>query len=283
MGSREGSWYQSWVADGTDARSIPQPIPQISRRSFLASAAALTAFLAGCGGDDTDGTTAPPASTGVGDPPTTTAPPTTAQFVARGPDTRRRVALTFHTDGALDLAEQLVAALERPRTPITAFVVGKWLEANPTWARRLTDAGHELANHTYTHPAFATLDPTAMLDEITRCRDVIVRLTGSPGRHFRTSGTANGLEVPSAAVLDAATRAGYPYVVGFDVDPLDYTQPSPATITQRVLTTAQPGSIVSLHFGYPATIAALPAILDGLRARDLSAVTLSDLLDAGAR
>jgi peptidoglycan/xylan/chitin deacetylase (PgdA/CDA1 family) len=67
-------------------------------------------------------------------------------------------------------------------------------------------------------------------------------------------------------------------VLGFDVDPLDYDDPGAAVVTRRTLDAVQPGSIISLHFGHPGTIAALPDILDGLDERDLTPVTASKLL-----
>jgi peptidoglycan/xylan/chitin deacetylase (PgdA/CDA1 family) len=67
-------------------------------------------------------------------------------------------------------------------------------------------------------------------------------------------------------------------VLGFDVDPLDYDQPGPDVVTQRVLDRVKAGSIVSLHFGYAGTVTALPKILDGLAQRQLTPVTASQLL-----
>lgn len=268
--------------DGTDHGAAPaRGSRRPTRRRFLA-AAGVTLLAAACGGGGRRGA-GPAPSTTAGTVPTTagttsTGPPPVAHFVARGPDTSPRVALTFHVDGDLALAQQLLDVLARRRTPMTAFVVGSWLDANPTWARRLADAGHELANHTYAHPPFASLAPAAMADEIARCRDVLVRLTGRPGTCFRPSGTSDGTTPPRSEVLAAAGAAGYATVLGYDVDPLDYQQPAPAVVAQRTLAAAGPGSVVSLHFGYPATIAALPAILDGLDERGLVTVTASKLL-----
>lgn len=267
---------------------------RLGRRGFLA-AIGIVGLTAACGGggsgalgsDDQDlggSGTAPPTATPTAPattPPTTpptTVPPGPARWVVRGPDSPNRVALTFHTDGDLALADQILRTLRQRSVPITSFLVGEWLAANPDWAARLTDDGHELANHTYTHPTFSGLSPAAMRDEITRTRDLLVRLTGAPGRFFRPSGTANGVDSPSAAVLEAAGDSGYAVVLGYDVDPLDYQSPAPDVIAQRVLGGAKPGSVVSLHFGYPNTLAALPAILDGLSARGLTPVTASKLL-----
>jgi peptidoglycan/xylan/chitin deacetylase (PgdA/CDA1 family) len=63
-------------------------------------------------------------------------------------------------------------------------------------------------------------------------------------------------------VLESAGAAGYRVVLGFDVDPFDYSDPGADAVVQRTLKQVQPGSIVSLHFGYPGTIAALPRIID---------------------
>ena len=161
---------------------------------------------------------------------------------------------------------------------MTSFIVGNWLDANPTWAKKITDAGHELANHTYTHLSFLTLSRDAMLDEIVRCRDVLERLSGSPGEFFRPSGTDDGTAKLPDVVLDVAGEAGYRTVLGFDVDPHDYADPGADAVAQRTLAAVGPGSIVSLHFGHPGTIAAMPAILDGLDQKGLTPVHASQLL-----
>ena len=262
---------------------------RVGRRSFL-GAIAVVALTAACGGngdgpalgaDAQDGAVADPSTA-----PAATTPPVPdterstgpARWVVRGPDAPDRVALTFHTDGDLALADQILRTLRQREVVMTSFLVGEWLAANPDRAKRLTDDGHELANHTYTHPTFANLGPAAMSDEIVRTRDLLTQLTGSPSAWFRPSGTVNGTDPPNAAVLAAAGSAGYPVVLGYDVDPLDYQSPAPDVIAQRTLAAATPGSVVSLHFGYPNTVAALPAILDGLASRGLTPVTVSKLL-----
>ena len=193
---------------------------------------------------------------------------------------RPRVALTFHTNGDRGLAETLLESVEAAHAPITAFIVGSWLEANTDFAARIRDAGHELANHTYSHPTFPSLTPSAMTEEITRCRDVLASLAGSGGRWFRPSGTTNGTDDPGATVLEVAAAAGYGTVLGFDVDPADYQDPGADAIARRTTGSVQPGSIISLHFGHQGTIDALPAILRDLERRGLEPVTVGTLLDA---
>jgi peptidoglycan/xylan/chitin deacetylase (PgdA/CDA1 family) len=261
----------------------PPRRPAVSRRQFLYSGAvAVVGLSAACsdGSAASGATTTPGATPRTASPPT--APPTTvptaARFIASGPAEGKRVGLTFHTDGDLGLASQLLGVLADRQVQITAFIVGQWLEANPDWAKRLLDAGHELANHTYTHLTFADLPPDQMTTEITRCRDVLVRLTGSPGAFFRPSGTDDGTTAPSDLVLTRARDAGYATVLGFDIDPLDYQNPGADAVAQRTKDALHPGGIVSLHFGHPGTITALPAILDACDQQGLAPGTASSLL-----
>jgi peptidoglycan/xylan/chitin deacetylase (PgdA/CDA1 family) len=249
----------------------------LDRRTFLAAAAASVVALACTDGErGTSDNTPPLTSERSGD----SAPaPVRARFLDTGTRTGDRVALTFHTDGDLVLAQKLLDGLARRNTVITSFLVGSWLDANPRWAKELLDAGHELANHTYSHPAFLSLSSDAMRAEIERCRDVIVRLTGYPGALFRPSGTDDGTASPPDTVLDAAAQAGYRTVLGFDVDPRDYTDPGADAVVRRTLAEVASGSIVSLHFGHPGTVEAMPRILDGLEERNLTPVTASALLE----
>ncbi len=176
------------------------------------------------------------------------------------------------------LITKLLDVLRASHVPVTAFMVGNWLDANHDLGARFVADGHEIANHTYMHLTFASLDQATMTSEVDRCRDVIQRLTGSGGTFFRPSGTANGTDTPAPAVLDTAGTAGYETVVGYDVDPADYRDPGATAVSRRTLAGVQPGSIVSLHFGHQGTIDAMPSILDGLRARGLTPVTMSALL-----
>jgi peptidoglycan/xylan/chitin deacetylase (PgdA/CDA1 family) len=253
----------------------------VDRRTFLFAAAAGVATVACSGGGSSDQSSRSTTTAPRGSPssaPTTTPP--RATFVKSGPSAHNRVALTFHTNGDLGLAQQLLDIFTARGVVVTCFVVGNWLEANPTWAVKLTDAGHELANHTYTHPSFLSLSAEGMRDEIIRCRDVLTRLAGSPGAFFRPSGTDDGTASPPDVVLDMAGEAGYRTVLGFDLDTLDYRDPGPDVIVRRTADAVRAGSIVSMHFGHPGTIAAMPAILDGLRQKNLTPVHASQLLSS---
>jgi peptidoglycan/xylan/chitin deacetylase (PgdA/CDA1 family) len=154
------------------------------------------------------------------------------------------------------------------------MAVGTWLQAEPAMVKLITSAGHELGNHTLHHYPMRTLAPRTTFDEIDGCARVLRHLTGTEGTWFRASGT----QATTSTIRRAAVRAGYSRCISYDVDGLDWQDPSAGTVTSAVLDGTRKGSIISLHLGHPVTISALPDVLAGLAARGLKPVTLSDLL-----
>ncbi|MEU6668825.1 polysaccharide deacetylase family protein [Streptomyces sp. NPDC046727] len=194
--------------------------------------------------------------------------------ITHGPRTRPQVALTFHGQGDPALARTLLATAERQGARLTVLAVGTWLDEHPELARRILDGGHDLGNHTQRHIGINTLAEADARREITDCAERLDRLTGSIGTWFRPS------RAPAASplVTRLARAAGYPHVLSYDVDSLDYTSPGATAVTRTVLAGVRGGSVVSLHFGYPDTVAALPDVLTELGRRGLRAVTTTELL-----
>jgi peptidoglycan/xylan/chitin deacetylase (PgdA/CDA1 family) len=186
---------------------------------------------------------------------------------------RPQVALTFHGDGDPQLAEALLKEAEANQARLTVLAVGRWLGEYPQLARRVLDGGHELGNHTENHVDISRLAPAAALAEIEACAARLRKLTGSPGVWFRPSQTQHA----GPMLVEQARKAGYRTVLSYDVDPLDYQDPPSATIADRLLSAVRPGAVVSLHLGHRDTVAALPAVLAGLKSRGLAAVTASEL------
>ncbi|MEO6205500.1 MAG: polysaccharide deacetylase family protein [Mycobacteriales bacterium] len=245
-----------------------------SRRAFLAVGGLL---LAGCrsvtqrvaGSSPTPTTTSPSAA-----PASRATAPGVPVVVRHGATGRPEVALTFHGSGDPALAERALVAAESSGAAVTIFAVGTWLRTNPTMAARILRGGHALGNHTYTHPTLHRLTPTAIGEEVARCAELLRRQIGTVGCAFRPSGGPSVTE----PMVSAAARSGYAFVVGYDVDPEDNTDPGAAAVAQRVLAGVRAGSIVSLHLGHSGTVDALPRILAGLASRGLRAVTVPALL-----
>ncbi|MGW7050910.1 polysaccharide deacetylase family protein [Streptomyces sp. NPDC054887] len=194
--------------------------------------------------------------------------------IAHGPRDRARVALTFHGAGDPATARAVLDEAERGGARLTVLAVGGWLDAHPALARRILDGGHDLGNHTQRHLAVCALGEREAYAEISECADRLRRLTGSIGTWFRPSRA----QYATPLVQRLARRAGYPHVLAYDVDSLDHTSPGAAAVTRRIGGRIRNGSVVSLHMGYPDTVAALPALLDELDRRGLRAVTTTELL-----
>lgn len=279
----------------TDDR--PEP-GGVSRRRLLASIGVLAAASACSPATTSDGTSSTaasssgtvtaPALTTTAEPTSSASPPPAAMAgtasttvpaggpaveVGRGNSDRPQVALTFHGAGDPAIARDVLDVLNSRPAHVTVMVVGSWLAANSSLAGVIASAGHELGNHTWTHPVLADLSPSGIQDEIDRCRDLLVQLTGSPGAFFRQSSAQHATD----QILDIAGRSGYGTCLSYDIDSTDWTDPGPSAI-RRAVAAATAGSVVSLHFGHPGTVEALPGILDDLAARGLTPVTASTLL-----
>ena len=188
---------------------------------------------------------------------------------------RPEVALTFHGAGDPGLARAIIAAATSARAAVTVMAVGNWIASNPQIVHQLKGSGHELGNHTWSHPVLRDLDRAQVRQEIERCRDALDRVAGAPGRWFRQSGSQHS----TALIREVAGAAGYPVCLSYDIDSLDWTDPGPAAIIGNV-SKATAGSVVSMHLGHPGTLGALPPILRALHARGLRAVTVTELLAA---
>ena len=187
----------------------------------------------------------------------------------------RAVALTFDDGPSAQYTPRILAALTRLRVRATFFVIGYLAEANPDLVRRELRLGMTVGNHSYNHPEvppFDQLPPRLLGDEIALGGQVLSRLGPRP-RLFRPPGGSS-----SPALVRAAAALGQ-RVVLWSVDPADWSPGSSAKeITKRVLSAVRPGSIVILHDGggdRSATLAALPAIVRGIRQRGLHLVALT--------
>jgi peptidoglycan/xylan/chitin deacetylase (PgdA/CDA1 family) len=173
------------------------------------------------------------------------------------------VALTFDDGPWPHTTAQILGILSQRRAPATFFTVGRQVQRYPELVRQELAAGMAVGSHSWSHPQpFDRLPAARLRDELTRGR----RTLGPLGVHpvgFRPPGGAT-----SRTVLATAKGLGERTVL-WSVDPADW-QPGVSSdqLVWRVLAAARPGAIVLLHDGggdRSATVAALPAVIDGLR------------------
>lgn len=190
------------------------------------------------------------------------------------PHVARAVALTFDDGPSPRYSARILAVLRRLHARATFFVVGSLAERYPQLVRRELRAGMVVGNHTYHHPnsPFDRLPRRRIRDEIAHGQAALGSL-GLEVSLFRPPG--GGF---SPFVVGAAQRLGQ-RVVLWSIDPADWRHGvKPKEIIRRVLRAVRPGSIVLLHDGggdRSATVAALPAIIKGIRSRGLRLVRIA--------
>ena len=196
--------------------------------------------------------------------------------IASGNPLVKEVALTFD-DGPRDRGmPELLAALKSLDVPGTFFLVGKFAERYGPITKTIAAAGHEIENHSYTHPKLHTLWVEKIMRETERCNEVMANLTIRVPRFMRPPGGGFNLKI-FYAMRRMNMRMGL-----WSVNTADYAGKSAQRITDSVLRSARPGSIILMHSGVPATVEALPAIVTELRRRGYRFVTLQDLWNNGA-
>ncbi len=183
------------------------------------------------------------------------------------------IAMTFD-DGphATNTPKLLEMAAER-HIKLTFFVLGECVEQNPDVLRQEVAAGHEIGNHSWSHPNLAKLSDANVRSQLQRTEEIIVKTAGIKPKLMR----------PPYGELTKRQRIlvnhdfGY-NVILWDVDPLDWKRPGSDVVAQRIIAGARPGSIILSHDIHPPTIAAMPQVFDALLAKGFKFVTVSELL-----
>jgi len=181
-------------------------------------------------------------------------------------------ALTF--DAAWDDTDTdiLIEILKKYNAPATFFMVGSWVEKYPDSVKKFHEAGHEIMNHSDTHPHIDKLSDVKIAEELKNCSDKIEAVTGVRPILFRGPyGEYNN------AVIKEATNQNM-FTLQWNIDSLDWKNLSADEIVTRVTNRIAPGSIILFHNGAKNTPKALPEILEKLTAAGYKFVKASDLI-----
>ncbi|GGF26653.1 hypothetical protein GCM10010954_27140 [Halobacillus andaensis] len=199
-----------------------------------------------------------------------------SQFVTKGNTSSKVVALTFDDGADGTNVETILQTLSTYNVKATFFLTGAGTNHHPQKIKQIASKGHELGNHSYTHPDFTKLTSAQIKDELDRTEAIIQSTTGQSTKPiFRAPfGSVN------SSVLTAVGNAGYTHTIHWNIDTVDWKGNSAADIRGRVLNNIVPGSIVLMHTGAGAsgTPGALPGIITSLKDQGYQFVTVSDLL-----
>ncbi len=184
------------------------------------------------------------------------------------------IAITFDDGPDPVLTPRLLDLLKERKIHATFFLVGRNAAAFPDVVRRIADEGHELGNHSWSHPLLTQLGKDSVESQLRRTHDAIIKACGVAPLLYR----------PPYGAVSISQRArieksfGYPAIL-WDVDPQDWKHPRSAQkVYDAIHTQTRAGSIILCHDIHETTIAAMPATLDDLTARGYRFATVTQLI-----
>ena len=200
---------------------------------------------------------------------------TASRIVQSGDTTGKKIALTFDAGSDVGATEQILDILKAKKLKATFFLTGKWIRNNPTMAKRVLAEGHELGNHSYSHPDFATISVQQMKEEINSTDQLAKQYLGRGLQPFFRPPFGSY----DSATLNVLGELGYPWTVMWTVDTLDWKGIPASQIVERVMNGGGPGGIILMHVGSGTeTPNALPTIINRLQGYGYQLVTLSEIL-----
>ena len=182
------------------------------------------------------------------------------------------MALSFDAAWGNEDTQTLIDILGKYNVKVTFFVVGEWVDKYPESVKALADAGHEIMNHSNTHPDMIKLSAADMAAEINACNDKIEVITGKRPTLFRAPYGSYNIQLIETLAKEKMT------CIQWNIDSLDWKDPSVDQLCKNVVKKASPGSICLFHNAAKNTPEALPQILDALIADGYSFVPVSQLI-----
>ena len=187
----------------------------------------------------------------------------------------KKVSISFDAAWGNEQTETLLEILEEKNVKATFFLVGEWVEKYPESVKAIADKGHDVENHSSSHPYMTQLSDSKMAEEIRSCNEKIESITGKCPTLFRPPyGDYNN------QVVKAVKDSGM-YCIQWDIDSLDWKDPSPAEMVQKITSKLRNGSIILMHNGAKNTPEALPMIIDAVRSAGYEFVPISELVPEG--
>ena len=202
----------------------------------------------------------------------------------RGAASKKKIALTFDDGPDARFTPQVLDVLKQYHVPATFFIVGLNGDLNPDLLKRIDREGHEIGNHTFTHPNASVISEQQLRLELNVTERLLESSIGRRTLLFRPPYAEDAEpETPDQVKpLLFTSDKGY-YTIGMQIDPNDWRTPGVEQIIKATIDGAVngEGNVVLLHDSggdRSQTVRALPQIIEGLRARGFELVTVSDLM-----
>ena len=184
-----------------------------------------------------------------------------------------QVAMTFDDGPHPTLTPALLDMLKARNIRATFYVIGRNAARYPDILKRIVDEGHEIGNHSWSHPFLSRLGSAGMFRELDRTSDAVYKAV----QRIPTT-----LRPPYGALTDGqahriARDREMPTIL-WSVDPEDWRRPGESVVASRIVNKSQPGAIILTHDIHAPTVRAMPSALDGLTERGFEFATVSMIL-----
>ncbi|MBM7557922.1 polysaccharide deacetylase family protein [Halanaerobacter jeridensis] len=184
----------------------------------------------------------------------------------------KKVAITLDGMWGAKKTPEILKTLRDHDVNITFFFGGNWLEENPQLVKEIAANGHEVGNHSYTHPHMAQLGTEEIIQELNRTAELIKELTGQKPDLFRPPfGEYNNRLIKTSRQQDY-------HIVQWSIDSLDWKDVSTEFIVKTVMKNLSPGEIVLMHNNGQNTTEALKKLLPKIKQEGYEIVPLSELI-----
>ncbi|PAB59469.1 polysaccharide deacetylase family protein [Anaeromicrobium sediminis] len=184
----------------------------------------------------------------------------------------KKVAISFDAAWGAQYTDGILEILEKYNVKSTFFLVGFWVDKYPDMVKKISDQGHEVQNHSTTHPHMSKLSREQISKELNTTGKKIEDLTGAKPSLFRPPfGDYNNL------LIETAKEEGY-YTIQWDVDSLDWKELGAKPVVDRVTRNVKKGSIVLFHNNAKYVLEYLPLVIEKLQKDGYEIVPISDLI-----
>ncbi|MEI5906226.1 polysaccharide deacetylase family protein [Bacillus spongiae] len=166
---------------------------------------------------------------------------------------------------------KILSALKKHQVFATFFLEGRWVKENPDLAKMIVDAGHEVGNHSYSHPNMKNLSSAEIQRELTKTNEIIESTIGKRVKWFAPPSGSFGEEV-----VDIAASMHMKTIL-WSVDTIDWQKPSVNVMIERVVKKVHPGAMILMHPTQP-TADAMEQLIIEIKKKNLRIGTVTQLL-----
>ena len=180
------------------------------------------------------------------------------------------VALTFDDGPHPVYTEEILAVLAEEDVQASFFMMGKEAELYPEIVKKVSDAGHLIGNHTYTHVNVCQISAEETIEEMTRTNDILEGLTGKRPQFFRP---------PYGCKNETLEKQTGMFWIFWDVDTLDWSLQNTGQIYRLVVKNVGENDIILMHDAYPSTVEAVRELIPALQEMGYTFVTVDRLVE----